>query len=59
LVKKIKKTESVTLENKLKENTKNDALQKQELPTARHKLPLNKKCNDKKVGVSNLTACLF
>jgi len=34
---------SVTLENKVKENTKNDVSQRQELPTARHKLPLNKK----------------
>lgn len=47
------------LEHNVKEYTKNDALKKQELPTARHKLPLNKKCNDKKVGVSNLTVCLF
>jgi len=55
----LQKIKSVALENKVKENTKNDALQKQELPTARRKLPLNKKCNDKKAGVSNLTACLF
>ena len=37
------KIKSFKLDNKVKENTKNDVSQKQELPTARHKLPLNKK----------------